>query len=151
MRSIAPVVLSVCAVVGLSGCSVFGGDDGTSDGPGKVTVDSADGDITADGTVPDVAGVDLYQPTDGKDAVKMLCGAAEWWMDQSTSPDDRKAVSPFLVSVSSDYVDSDDSSGYVYDVSDSVRSMVRAGSDVGDKPNNGQSAAVRSCAIGVEG
>lgn len=132
--------------VGISACS---SDDAPeqSEGANKIDqVENADGSIVKlDDSVPQVDGLEVSAPTNAGEAIDTMCNIDQWWLNKGTSAENREEVAPFLLSISSDYID--DSNAIASDVASSSAAMARSGFSVGDSLNKGQDSARRSCGI----
>lgn len=114
-------------------------------GPERITaVQDADGkDVELTSDVPKVDGLEIAEPSNEEETITTLCTITNWWLNPETPAGDREKVSPYLLNLSMDGVDSENL--ILSEVSSSSFAMARAGYEVGPELNQGQDMARRSC------
>lgn len=141
MKKIMAGLVAVSALV-LVSC---GDSDEAQEGPGKITaVQDADGnEVELDSDIPKVDGLDIVEPTNDEETISTLCDITNWWLNPEVPAGDREKVSPYLLNLSLDGVES--TNMILSEVSASSIAMARAGYEVGPELNQGQDMARRSC------
>lgn len=140
------IVAGAMALSALALVSCGDSDEAQGDGgPGKITaVQDADGkEVELNSDVPQVDGLDISEPTNDEERISTLCNITNWWLNPDVPAGDREEVSPYLLNISLEGVESGNM--ILSEVSASSVAMARAGYEVGPELNQGQDMARRSC------